>query len=182
MKIYLVRHAEKESEGENPHLTKTGIKQAKALAKRLGKKKFDEFYCSDMNRTRETSEIVSKVIKMKPKIESSLNEYEAEDIKKDLSKWNNEEKKRYKLLVEFMKKINKSANKKKTVLIIAHGITNRIMMSYFLDIPIKRTITFRQNETCVNILLWYEKFRNWRLEKMNSTGHLSRRLKTYDKR
>lgn len=178
MKIYIIRHAEKESEGENPHLTKNGIKQAKALAKRLKKKKFDEFYCSDMNRTKETSEIVAKVIKMKPKIELSLNEYESTDIKLEDRKWPKDELSRRKKMYLFIDKITKNPNKEKNILIIAHGITNRIIMSYLLDIPMKRTIVFRQNETCINILSWAKKFKNWRLEKMNSTGHIPKRLKT----
>jgi len=94
MKIYLVRHAQKEFEGENPPLTKKGIKQAKYLAKKLKKKRFDKFYCSNMLRTKQTCKIVSKKIKMKPIIEKSLNEYETEDIKKDFKKWKASERKR----------------------------------------------------------------------------------------
>ena len=44
MKIYLVRHAEKEREGENPNLTKKGVKQAKLLAKILKKIKIMFMY------------------------------------------------------------------------------------------------------------------------------------------
>jgi len=50
MKITFIRHAEKEETGEDPYLTKKGVKQAKYLAKKLRREKFDEFYCSDMNR------------------------------------------------------------------------------------------------------------------------------------
>ena len=96
MRIYLIRHAEKESEGENPPLTKRGIKQAKYLAKRLSKEKFDKFYRSNMERSKQTSEAISKRIKMKPLVEKSLNEYESEDIKRKFSEWNSSEKKRVK--------------------------------------------------------------------------------------
>ena len=63
MEIIFIRHAEKEETGEDPYLTKKGIKQAKHLSKRLKKDKFNEFYCSDMNRAKQTAEIVSKEIR-----------------------------------------------------------------------------------------------------------------------
>jgi broad specificity phosphatase PhoE len=50
----------------------------------LKKEKFDELYCSNMNRAKQTAEIVSKKIKLTPKIEESLNEFESEIIKKEL--------------------------------------------------------------------------------------------------
>lgn len=177
MKIYLVRHGEKESEGENPALTKKGIKQAKALAKRLNKIKFDEFYCSDLNRAKQTAKIVSKRIKLKPKIESSLNEFESSDIKKNLSSWDEEQRKRYFKLKSFLNKISKEPNEKRNILIICHGITNRIILSHFLNIEMKKMIVFWQHETCVDKLNWSEKFENWRLEKMNDYSHLSNNLK-----
>jgi len=37
-----------------------------------------------MNRAKQTAEIVSKKIKLTPKIEESLNEFESEIIKKEL--------------------------------------------------------------------------------------------------
>ena len=182
MNIYLVRHAEKESEGENPHITKKGILQARYLAKRLKKIKFDEFYCSELNRSKETSAIVSKAIKMKPKVESSLNEYESSDVKREVSKWTKEERERYKKLKKFLYKIANKPNQDKNILILAHGITNRIIMSYLLNIPMKRIIVFRQDETCIDLLFWFDKFKNWRVEKINDTHHLPRRLDGYDKR
>ena len=63
MEIIFIRHTEKEEVGEDPYLTKRGIKQAKHLANRLKKEKFSEFYCSDMNRAKQTSEIVSKILR-----------------------------------------------------------------------------------------------------------------------
>lgn len=177
MKIYLIRHADKETEGENPNLTPKGIKQAKLLAKRLSKKDFDEFYSSDMNRTKQTSEIVSKKIKMKYKIEPSLNEYETSDLKKPISKWNVEERKRFKEMVKFLDDKLKNPKQKKTFLIIAHGITNRIIFSHLLGIPMKKTVTFRQDETCVNLLKYSNKFENWRLVKMNDNHHVPERLR-----
>ncbi len=177
MKIYLVRHAEKESEGENPNLTKKGIKQSKYLAKRLKKKRFEKFYCSDMNRAKQTAEIVSKQIRLKPKIEKSLNEYESSDIKRPLSKWDKEDSKRYKKLILFLNQITKNPEDEKNLLIICHGITNRIILASLLNMPMKRIIVFFQHETCIDKLDWSEKFTNWRLKGMNDYSHLPRTLR-----
>lgn len=182
MKIYLVRHAQKEEEGENPNLTKRGLKQAEYLARRLKKMKFDGFYCSDLSRAKQTSAVVSKAIRMKPKVVPSLNEYEAADIKKDDKKWPKDELSRRKKLHEFLDKVIKHRKKETNILVIAHGITNRIIMSYLLEMPLKRMIILRQEETCINLLSWNEKFGNWNLKKMNDSNHLPERLRGYDKR
>ncbi|HKL23562.1 MAG TPA: histidine phosphatase family protein [Candidatus Nanoarchaeia archaeon] len=178
MILYLVRHAEKEREGENPPLTKNGIRQAKYLAKKLGKIKFDKFYSSDTNRTKQTSEIVSKKIKMKPKIEKTFNEYEAEDIKKKFSKWKKNEKKRVQEMYKVLDKIFTKQEKEETILIVAHGITNRIIASYLLELNLDKMIRLRQHETCINLIKWSDKWKNWQLDKWNEQTHIPKRYKT----
>ena len=177
MKLCLVRHAEKEWEGENPPLTKKGIKQAKYLAKRLAKLEFDKFYCSDMNRTKQTAEIISKKIKMKPVIEKSLNEYESEDIKQPISKWSVSERKRVKEMYKFLDKVFRNPKKEESVLIIAHGITNRIIVSYLLEMDLAKMVRMRQYETNVNLLSWSKKWENWQLVRWNDNSHVPERLK-----
>lgn len=177
MKIYLIRHAQKESEGENPNLTKKGIKQAAYLAKRISKIKFDKFYCSDMNRTRQTSEIISKKIKMKPVIEKSLNEYETSDLKKDISKWSVNDRKRIKEMYKFIDKITKNPKKEERILIVAHGITNRILMGYLMKFKLSELLPFMQDETCVNKFEYSPKKNNWRLIKWNDNTHIPRNLR-----
>ena len=174
MEIIFIRHAEA---GEDFYLTKNGIKQAEYLAKRLKDKKFDEFYCSDMKRAKQTSLIVSKKIRKKPKIEKSLNEFETEILKKNKRNWNKEQKSHYNNLISFLKKISKKTNYKKRVLIIAHGLTNRIILSYFLDLNIKKLIQFRQRETAINSIYWVEKFKNWRLKYWNDNNHVPKKLR-----
>jgi broad specificity phosphatase PhoE len=177
MEIIFIRHAEKEETGENPHLTKKGIKQAKHLSKKLSRKKFKEFYCSDMNRAKQTAEIVSKSIKKKPKIEESLNEFKSEILTKDKNKWDKREKEHYSDLISFLKKITRNTSEKKSILIIAHGVTNRLILSYFLNLNIKRIIQFRQSEGCVNSIYWFDKFKNWRLKIWNDNNHIPKKLK-----
>lgn len=177
MEIIFIRHTEKEETGEDPYLTKKGIKQAKHLANRLKKENFSEFYCSDMNRAKQTAEIVSKIIKIKPKIEKSFNEFESEILTKDKSNWNREEKKHSHELISFLKKITGKPNDKKSILIIAHGITNRMILSYFLGLNLKKIIQFRQAEGGFNSIYWFEKFKNWRLRIWNDNNHIPDKLR-----
>ena len=177
MRIYLVRHGEKEPEGENPHLTKKGIRQSKRLAKKLKKIKFDKIYSSNLNRTMETAEIVSKKLKLRPIHEPLLKEFETDIFRTTKNKWKKEEKIQYKKLILFINNLTKDKTKKKYILVIAHGFVNRIIMSYLLKMPLKRFIIFKQDETCLNILKWREKYGNWQLEKMNDNSHVPRRLR-----
>lgn len=172
MKIIFVRHAEKEEIGEDPYLTKKGVKQAEYLAKKLKKENFDEFYCSAMNRTKQTAEIISRIIRIKPKIEKSLNEFKSEILIMDKKNWDREEKTHHAELIHFLERISKKPDDKKSILIIAHGITNRIILSYFLNLNPAKLIFFRQTEAGINAVYWAEKYENWRLKIWNDDSHI----------
>ena len=176
MEIIFIRHAEKEEIGEDPYLTKKGVKQAKHLAKRLKKNAFDEFFCSNMNRAKQTAEIISKKIRINPKIEDSLNEFKSEIINKNRNRWGKKENIHHNKLIFFLKKITKDPNENKSILIIAHGITNRIILSNFFDLNIKKLVRFRQREGTINSMYWAEKFRNWRLSVWNDNSYIPKKL------
>ncbi len=177
MQITFTRHAEKEKTGEDPFLTKKGIKQAKHLSKRLKKERFNEFYSSDLNRTKQTAKIISRKIRINPKIEKSLNEFKSEILTKNKTKWSKEEKSHYNKLTAFLKKILKNPQDKKSILIIAHGITNRIILSYLLNLKLKTTLPFRQSEGAINSIYWADKFKNWRLTIWNDNNHIPKKLR-----
>ena len=177
MEITFIRHAEKKETGEDPFLTKKGVKQAEHLAKRLTKDKFDEFYCSDMNRAKQTAKIISKKIGMIYKIEKSLNEFESQTIKEGKSKWSKEEKEHYNKLNSFLKKLIKNPEDNKSILIVAHGITNRMLLSYFLKLNLRTILPFRQSEGGINSVSWAERFKNWRLQIWNDNNHIPKELR-----
>ncbi len=177
MEIIFVRHTEKGDVGEDPFLTKKGVRQAVFLSKKLKKDKFSKFYCSNMNRAKQTADIISKAIKQKPVIEKSLNEFKTEILTKKKSKWNEEEKNRYNKIVSFIKKLTKKQDRAEKILIIAHGITNRIILSFLLDLNLKNIIKFRQSEGGINIVYWAKKFNNWRLKSWNDNNHIPDNLK-----
>ena len=85
-KYYILRHGEAVSnvkdvvscwpEKFNNPLTKNGIKKIENVAKELKSKKIDLIFTSPLLRTKETAEIVAKVLKVKLKIDKRLRELE----------------------------------------------------------------------------------------------------------
>ena len=182
MKIILVRHGESESNvmgisnGErNMDLTGKGRTQASYLGNRLKKQKISEIYTSNLKRSKQTAEIISKIIKV-PIKESfeELNEYSNHHIRhKIIHLFSMRAKKLKKLL----KRILKEKNEDKTILIVAHANTNRLIISYLLQIPVGRQFfRLRQHNTGINVLSWNEAHKNWALFSMNDIAHLPKEL------
>ena len=59
-KIYIVRHAEKDSVGQDPNLTAAGLQRAIDLADYLGNKKIRNIYSTNTNRTKQTAGPISE--------------------------------------------------------------------------------------------------------------------------
>ena len=181
MKIVLVRHGESESnarttEHHDSPLTKTGIAQAKNLGIKLKKIKISAIYTSNLKRAKETAEIISKTIHVPIKASfDELNEYNKDNLKSRLKILLNSRLKRLKKL---LKSILKDKAKEKTILIVADGITNRMIIGYLLNIPMKKhLLRFGQHNTGSSTLHWHKKYRNWSLLTMNEVSHLPRKLK-----
>lgn len=176
MEIIFIRHAEKIKEEGDLGLSETGKIQAKNLAKRIGKLHFDEIYSSNLNRAKETAKIVGKKIKLKPQIEESLNEFESNLLKIKKEDWDNESKSHYESLEYFLSTFNKRADEDKRVLIIAHGLTNRLILAIMLELELKNLVRFRLLETGICEIYWMPKFKNWRLKYWNDVSHQPKEL------
>lgn len=61
--IYLVRHAEKQTEGKNPSLTACGLLRAKQLASLLSKANISNVYSTNYQRTLQTAKPLAKLNK-----------------------------------------------------------------------------------------------------------------------
>jgi broad specificity phosphatase PhoE len=142
----------------------------------LKKQKFDELYCSDKLRAKQTAGYVSKIVKLKPKIEKALNEFDGMIIKNPKKRWNKELKNKYSKLKIFLNSFTKRANSNRKILIVAHGNTNRLILALLLELELKNLIRLRQSETAINEIYWTEKFSNWRLRYWNDTSHLPKKL------
>ena len=181
MDIILIRHGESkqnaglEKENFDSSLTKKGIKQAEALGRKLKKEKISKIYTSNLMRAKQTAQIISKINNTSNiKYLEGLNEYPGKHLRQ---RWRWFFNKRLKELKKLIKEISKEKEKDKTILIVAHGITNRILLGYFLEIPLKKQLLFfKQHNTGVSVIHWSKLYKNWSLESMNDISHLSRRL------
>ena len=186
MRIIFVRHAEKYPKDElnpDPTITEKGVRQAKLLAKRMkssdwNKRGFNGFYCSEMKRARQTADIVSRKIKVIPDVEKSLNEFGSDAFEiLDKNKWVRETKVHHKELVSFLKEITKNPEGENNVLIIAHWVTNRLILSHFFGLNKVYLGPFLQGDTAINSVAYSEKWKIWGLEFWNDLNHVPARLR-----
>ncbi len=176
MDIVFIRHGEKEKGEGDLGLSKKGIIQAKNLAKRLSKDKFDEIYSSNLNRAKETAKFVSEKIGLKPIVEESLNEFESNLLKTKEDDWDDESRIHYNNLKKFLSSFTNRADEDKRILIISHGITNRLILAIMLELELKNLIRFRVLETGISEIYWMSKFGNWRLKYWNDVSHQPKEL------
>jgi broad specificity phosphatase PhoE len=180
MRIIFVRHGESGynaglTEAEDSPLTRKGRIQAKHLGNSLKKEKISIIYTSNLKRAKQTGEIISKIIKVPIKASfDELNEYPGEHLRSRLRILFNS---RLRRLKKFLDKISKDKEKNKTILIVAHGVTNKLIMGYLLQLPLrKQLLRFSQHNTGVSSLWWNKKFNNWNLRSFNDIGHLPKSL------
>ncbi|MCL5730069.1 MAG: histidine phosphatase family protein [Candidatus Pacearchaeota archaeon] len=177
MRIIFVRHGEAEfnvnpiKENDNKGLTKRGKEQAKHLGNKLKEQNISEIYTSSLLRAKQTGEIISKIIKVLIKDNlRELDEYPGRILKSKLYTLAN---RRLKRLKRFLREVSREREEDKTILIVAHGITNRVIMSHFLEIPLKKQLlSFWQQNTCVNRIYWNSEVKKWRMDRMNDISHL----------
>ena len=189
MKIIFVRHGESEhnarkSDEKNTPLTKKGREQAISLGKRLRKYKISSIYTSTLLRAKETGKIVSDIIKVPIKGSfGELDEYPSDYLKMNFWRFlHRTTNKRFKDMKKLLDDISRNKTEDRAILIVAHGITNRIIIGHFLEFPIrKELLRFNQENTCVNILVWKKEFNNWSIDCLNDRKHLPLNLisKTY---
>jgi hypothetical protein len=65
--VFLVRHAEKQTDGEDPALTAAGRQRALELARLLGESGISEVYSTDFARTRDTAAPLARIWECKPR-------------------------------------------------------------------------------------------------------------------
>jgi len=184
MNIIFVRHGESEHNAkitteEDSHLSNLGKKQAEHLGKRLKNYNISTIYTSNLKRAKETGEIISRILKVpiKENLEE-LNEFSGSQLKSPLRFLNLSFNKRVKNLKNFLDRVSRERKEDKTILIVAHGITNKIIMGYLSQLPLKRQLLrFSQHNACINILSWKEEYKNWNINFVNNIEHLPKKLR-----
>jgi len=101
MQIYLIRHAEKERIQTDPPLTKLGQEQAQKTAEYFKDIKINKIYSSPLKRTKETSEIISKYLKM---------DFVIDDLLKERFNWGDIKNQTHSEFVEMWKKSSLARN------------------------------------------------------------------------
>lgn len=201
MKITFVRHGETESNRKKivqghigGRLTKKGKLQARKLAKRLAKEKFDFIYSSDLQRAKETAKEIkkynknTKIIYTRELRELNQGIFEGKSSEKMRQFFKSKKLSPYwkpkggESLVELKSRLNKflkkiyKKHKGKHILIIAHGGTNRaIWYICHNQIPNfnKKSKRFKvQDNCCVNIMKFTRKGKP-KLVLYNCTKHLT---------
>lgn len=188
MELILVRHGEVINK-EDPNLTKLGREQVKILAKRLRKEKIDVIYSSDLKRTKQTAQAISKETKHRINYTSELREIPDEIIELPKSKWINDKQinKRFKEVKNFINKITKKPSDH-TVLIIGHGRLNRLITSFLIKNDARRLFSFLQSHANITILTYGErrfsykrshlKRLMWSVKTWNNLEHLPKSIRT----
>ncbi len=183
MRIIFVRHGESKHNAkhiteQDSGLTRRGKAQARYLGEKLKKQKISAIYTSNLLRAKETGEIISKIIKVPVKSTfEELNEYPSGNLRSRLKLLFN---KRLKRLKKLLNKISKDKKRDKTILIVAHGITNKIIIGHLVQIPLrKQLLRLKQHNTGMNSVSWNKDYNNWNLDYVNDIAHLPKRLGDY---
>lgn len=182
MKIIFVRHGESTKNAEtnafdkeDSSLSTKGKLQAKYLGEKLKKEGISAIYTSNLLRAKETGEIISKIIKVPIKGNfEELNEHRSKLLRSRLKILFNT---RLKKLKKLLNQISEDKEKNETILLVAHGTINKIIMAYFVQLPLrKQLLRFRQYNTCMNVIIWNKIHNNWQIECMNDIAHLPKQL------
>ena len=179
--IYLVRHAETEwnkerryQGGQDIPLSNTGVEQARQLAERLRKVKFDLAYSSPLQRARQTAEIIIEGnsppiilepafreinhglwegLRVKEIAERFPREFRFWKEKPHLAKMPQGESlhdSRQRVVPRFLDLV--AQEKWKRILIVGHGGVNRVILMHCLKMELRDYWKLIQNSTCVNLI------------------------------
>lgn len=195
--IYIVRHGDiglgrdKRYIGQsNLPLSALGKKQASSLKEIFCRVPLDNIYCSDLERTQQTAEIIASAHPITPIHCEGLRELNMGDWEGKLFS-----EIRVKYPIEFKQRGEDIANytppkgesfsdcyqrvipafenlveaEETTILIVGHAGVNRVILCRVLGIPLENVFRLEQSYGCVN-LICRERF-SYRLKYLNHTGN-----------
>ena len=183
-------------------LTEKGVADAKAVGNALKEVKIDAFYCSPLQRAKQTAETIDSCLNNAAKLEPTDNLIEVdlplwEKLRKDEVKvkyaddyraWK-QQPHEFKMtlddgtehypvlsLYEQAKQFWQSAiaqHRGKTILIVAHNGINRCLIMSAIGITPDRYHSIQQSNCCINILNFSDNFGDSvQIESLNQTSHL----------
>jgi probable phosphoglycerate mutase len=197
-RLIVIRHGETEWNIQNrfqghldSKLTPPGIKQAEAIADALKGESYDMIYSSDLERARQTAEIIASRLNMKVHAEKDLREINLgvmQGLKKDefitkypevISKYHanpdyvipgGESKLQlYKRVTGILGKIIKK-HKGHSILLIAHGGVLDCIIRHTFDIPLNKERNFSLFNAGINRFAIANG--EWKMESWGETSHM----------
>ena len=178
--IYLARHAEYDHPEDvgfvgqrDLPLNEAGIRQAQGLARGMRETHLTAIWCSDLQRSRRTAEIVAEGRSMVPRALRELREIThgqwegltSEEVRRrfpqDWARWQTErtsfrgpgaesfEDVRQRVIPAFEGVVAGSTG---DVLIVAHMGVNRAILSHVLDMPLRSIFRLSQDYACLNVI------------------------------
>ena len=168
MKIYLVRHGEKEGHGFDAPLTEKGKEQIKTLSKNINGLDIASIFSSSNPRSVESAKIISNEQGMKFEVVNNLKEFNRATFHKDITEVNDEEHRNYLNLLEFIKQREKEG---KNILLVMNAGINRAIMCTLLGLSMEKAIVLTQNFASITELerkeIYGEKV--WCINSINTT-------------
>ncbi len=204
MKLIIVRHGEtlanieKIIQGQFPgELSPAGRHQARLLGERLKKEKISHIWSSTLKRAHETAEEIARFHGLRIQPVSDLKERSFGSLEgksfDDYFQALEESGQPFHLfsppggesLVDLEHRIGRLREKlgsipqAETILIIAHGIINKIILKVLLDKTFDDWHQLHQDNTCVNILQTNRQTGNLESILLNCTRHLTEQMESY---
>ncbi len=170
MKIYLVRHGEKESEGADAELTENGERQITLLARRLKHDKVNvsRIYSTNHSRSVRTAEILSKALALPVVRDDRLRELERNLFNEQNSNVEHDDVQAVNLFIEEM------VSRRQDIILAMHGGINRAVISYLTGIGLYDMRHFFMDFASVSLieLVEIDGQIKWRVKMLNDTTHL----------
>ncbi|MGC8724377.1 MAG: histidine phosphatase family protein [Acidobacteriota bacterium] len=190
-------NSEKRIQGSvNVPLSPKGIGQAEALAETMAREawRFDRVYTSDLDRSRTTAQILADRLEIPVLVTSPLlrelhcglwegraieelrtREPEAYASWLDDPEWaipgGESVSELYGRVVTFFKEQKATLEGCRDVLLVAHGLANRMILAALMKIEPQRARYFIQDNTAINVFSWHSNGRIY-CEGWNATCHL----------
>jgi alpha-ribazole phosphatase len=202
MHLFLIRHAQTKHNHDRRYqgstdapLNETGELQAREIAKRLSNKKIDAIYSSNLQRSVQTADFITKVHNLKINQDERLREIsfgnwegmsydEIQKISPDLlEKWIDDPANiappNGETLVQLASRVKsaideiKSKNTKdETVLLVTHGGVIRTLLCIVLGVELNNHLKFDCATGSLSIISFYDEHANVRL--LNDISHLQK--------
>ena len=191
--IYIIRNGETNPRGNGFFLGQTdwplseeGIKQAERLRQELSCVRISHIFCSDLQRSLKTAQMIAEKQKINPVArkelrEINLGEWDGRSFEEIKKKYPTEFKNRGKDIENYRPPGGESFadcshravtayheilnGTKGNLVITGHAGINRVILCHLLDIPLKSLFKITQDYGCLN-LIWYGSF-GYRLRVFN---------------